>query len=161
MEFFMAEYGRLVVFFHVLSAIIWVGGMIAIRIAVHPALQKLDPVTTKLSRMLEILKRFYLAVAPFTFLSLLTAVILGVGLGFKHGDPFLYSLMHVKEGIWTVMFINFVTMMVLRSKAEKFLKMGDVESCQKKLAIGAKYLLPLNILLGVIALYMGVMFRGF
>jgi uncharacterized membrane protein len=161
MEFFMGEYGRLVIFVHVLSAFIWVGGMIAIRIAVHPVLQSLSPETEKLNRTLQILKRFYLLVAPFTFLSILTATILAVGLGFKHGDPFLYEMVHVKEGIWTVMFVNFVVMMVRRGRAEKFLKIGDVESCKKQLAIVPKYLLPINILLGVSALYLGVMLRGF
>ena len=34
------NYGYLIVFLHVLSAFIWVGGMIAVRVAVHPVIQR-------------------------------------------------------------------------------------------------------------------------
>ena len=34
------NYGHLIVFLHVLSAFVWVGGMIAIRVAVHPVIQR-------------------------------------------------------------------------------------------------------------------------
>ena len=39
---FFADNAFFVVFFHVLSAFVWVGGMIAIRGAVHPSLQHID-----------------------------------------------------------------------------------------------------------------------
>jgi len=40
MTTFFSNYGHLIVFLHVLSAIIWVGGMIAIRIAAHPVVSR-------------------------------------------------------------------------------------------------------------------------
>ena len=40
MSTFFADYGHIMVFLHVLSAFIWVGGMIAIRLAAHPVIQK-------------------------------------------------------------------------------------------------------------------------
>jgi len=41
-------YNHTVVFLHVLSAFVWVGGMIAIRVAVHPVLQSIEDPKTKL-----------------------------------------------------------------------------------------------------------------
>ena len=38
-EFFV-NYGHILIFLHVLSAIIWVGGMIAMRVAVHPVIAR-------------------------------------------------------------------------------------------------------------------------
>ena len=42
METLFNNFSSLIVFLHVLSAIIWVGGMIAIRFAVHYSMQEVD-----------------------------------------------------------------------------------------------------------------------
>ncbi len=49
----------LLFFLHVISAVIWVGGMIAIRLAVHYSMQEIDDPKIKLGRTLESLRRFF------------------------------------------------------------------------------------------------------
>ena len=149
----------LVVFLHVISAVLWVGGMIAIRFAVHYSIQNIAEPKIKIERTLENLKRFFNMVIPAIIILLVTAVIMILTLGFK-GTP-LYSFVIVKEVIWTIMTIVFITIYIKRNKAEKAFISGDFLSAKNNLAPIAKYYIPLNIVLGIIAIYFGVTLRGF
>lgn len=150
---------QLTVFLHVLSAIIWVGGMIAIRVAVHPSMQSIDDPKIKLGKTLQIMGRLFNLVIPFIILLLITAIIMAIGLKFKGTD--LYSTVLIKEGIWTVMTLNFIYMYSKRSKAQKLFNNGALAKAKEQVAKIPNLLLPLNILLGVVALYLGVALRGF
>lgn len=149
----------LVVFLHVISAVLWVGGMIAIRFAVHYSIQNIAEPKIKLERTLENLKRFFNMVIPAIVILLITAVILIISLGFK-GTP-LYSFVIAKEAIWTVMTLVFIFIFIKRNKAEKAFVEGDFLSAKNHLAPIAKYYIPLNIILGIVAIYLGVTLRGF
>jgi len=159
-EFFQSN-ASLVVFLHVISAIIWVGGMIAIRFAVHPALQNIEEAKVKMARTLEILKNFFSIVIIAVMLIILTAVVMSVGMGFKQGDPTLSMIVHAKEAIWFIMTVNFVTMIVRRNRAERAFLSGATHEAKEQLAPLAKFMIPTNIVLGIIALYLGITLRGF
>lgn len=58
-EFFL-EHSKLILFFHLLSVVIWIGGMIVIRFSVHYSFFKIDDVKTRLERILENLKKFFI-----------------------------------------------------------------------------------------------------
>ena len=149
----------LIVFLHVISAIIWVGGMIAIRLAVHPALQNIEEAKVKMARTLEILRSFFSIVVIAVFLIIVTAVIMSVGMGFKGTE--LSGIVHVKEAIWLIMTLNFGVMMYRRNKAERAFLSGAMQEAKEQLAPLAKFMIPVNIILGIIALYLGVTLRGF
>jgi len=149
----------IIVFLHVLSAVLWVGGMIAIRFAVHYSIQNIAEPKIKIARTLEYLKRFFNMVIPAIILLLVTAIILILTLGFK-GTP-LYSFVIVKEAIWTIMTIVFITIYIKRNEAEKAFISGDFLGAKTRLAPIAKYFIPLNITLGIIAIYFGITLRGF
>lgn len=161
MEFFISEYGRLIIFFHVISAVIWVGGMIAVRLAVHPSLQKIADPKIRIPRTLEVMKRLFMFMLPVVFLLLLTALLLVVGFDFKHNNPSLHSVILAKEAIWTVMTANLVMMIIRRKKAEKAFYLQQNEVMLRHMTLISKYMLPANILLGVIAVYLGIVLRGF
>ena len=91
----------LIVFLHVLSAFIWVGGMIAIRIAVHPVISRggvtgaqmlqndvkdsmLKP-QQRLGITLQITGRLFNLVMPFIVILLVTGLIMAVATGGHHG----------------------------------------------------------------------------
>jgi len=156
---FFADNAFFVVFFHVLSAFVWVGGMIAIRGAVHPSLQHIDDPKVRLARTLEIMHRLFMIVMPFIIVLLVTGGMMAIGMGFK-GTP-LYGMVHVKEAIWTIMTINYTWMFIKRNKAERLFVAGDLAGAKAVLAPIPNIMLPLNIALGVIALAVGVTLRGF
>jgi uncharacterized membrane protein len=153
---FFGTYAHSIVFLHVISAIIWIGGMIAIRLAVHPHLQLIEETRLKLEKTLSIMGRFFNIVMPFIIILLMTAVVMSMGMQLENK-----MIVHAKEGIWTIMAINFAFMYLKRRKAQKFFDNNQLADAKLTLALIPKVLLPLNIVLGVVALILGVTLRGF
>ncbi len=149
----------LVIFLHVLSAIIWIGGMIAVRFAVHYSMQNIAEPKIKIERTLENLQRFFNIVLPFIVILLFTALLLIFGIGFKETP--LNKFIHIKEGVWVIMTLIFITVYIKRNKAQKAYELGDMITTKAQLIPIAQYLIPINIVLGLIAVYLGVTLRGF
>jgi len=156
---FFNENATLVLFLHVISAIIWVGGMIAIRLAVHPAMQNIEESKVKMARTLEILRNFFSIVTIAVALIIVTAVVMSVGMGFKGTD--LSVIVHVKEAIWLIMTLNFGVMIYRRNRAERAFLSGAMQEAKEMLEPLAKFMIPVNIILGIVALYLGITLRGF
>lgn len=156
---FFKNYSLIIVFLHVISAVIWVGGMIAIRFAVHYSMQNIEDPKIKLARTLELLKRFFDMVIPAILTLLITAIIMVIALEFKGSE--LYSVVVVKEIIWSVMTFIFVTIYIKRNKAQKAFDNNDFLNAKNNLLPIATYFIPINITLGIIAVFLGVTLRGF
>lgn len=148
----------IIVFLHVISAVIWVGGMIAIRFAVHYSMQNIEEPKIKLSRTLENLKRFFYMVIPSILLLLITAIIMIIN--FKLKETPLYNIATTKELIWIVMTIVFIIIYIKREKAQKAFDNNDMLSVKNNLFPIATYLIPINIVLGIIAIFLGITLRG-
>ena len=153
------QYAPFIVFIHVLSAIVWVGGMIAIRLTVHPSLQTIESPQIKLGKTLEIMKRLLDMVIPMIIALIVTAIILAISEGFE-GTP-LYSIVIVKEVIWILMTTIFIVIYIKRIQAEKFFKQKEFAKAKDSLKLIPNLLLPINISLGLVALYLGITLRGF
>jgi uncharacterized membrane protein len=153
---FFANYAHTIVFLHVFSAIIWVGGMIAIRLAVHPNLQLIEDTRLKLNKTLAIMGKFFNIVTPFIIILFLTAIIMSMGMQLENK-----MLVHAKEALWMIMVINFTWMYLKRRKAQKFFDNNQLADTKLTLALIPKVLLPLNIILGIVAIGLGVSLRGF
>ncbi|MFZ5374101.1 MAG: hypothetical protein ACOZBX_00965, partial [Campylobacterota bacterium] len=54
-----ADHRTLIVFLHVLSAVVWVGGMIAVRFAAHQSLSMIADPKLRLERAAHTLKRLF------------------------------------------------------------------------------------------------------
>lgn len=155
---FFKNYSLIIVFLHVISAVIWVGGMIAIRFAVHYSIQNIEEPKIKLARTLELLKRFFSMVIPAILTLLITAIIMIISLGFKESE--LYSIVLIKEIIWSIMTFIFITIYIKRNKAQKAFDSGDFASAKNNLLPIATYFIPINIVLGLIVIFLGVTLRG-
>jgi len=167
-----ADYRTQIVFLHVISAVVWVGGMIAMKFAAHASFMQIESPLYRLERISQALKRLFMIVSPFVVILIITAVIMAVGLGFRAAavdangnviDEYamhVYNLVHVKEVIWMVMAANLFAMIVRRNKAEKLLIKGDSAGAKKILEVIGKYMVPLNIILGIAAIYLGVTLRN-
>ena len=171
---FFANYGHLIVFLHVLSAFIWVGGMIAIRVAVHPVIGRGGVTASqmlqndvmssmlvpkqRLGITLQVTGRLFNLVLPFIIILFATGLIMAIATGGHHGD--LKSLFLSKEILWTVMAVNYTYMYIKRAKAWRFFSKGEVALAKAQLSLIPNLLLPLNIILGIAALWLGVSLRG-
>ena len=155
MQTIFNNYSTIIVFLHVFSAVIWIGGMIAIRVAVHPSLQSIDDPKIKLGKTLEIVGRLFMLVMPFIIILFITAFIMIKALSLKGG------LIITKEVIWTIMTINYAFMFYKRAKAQKLFNSGNLPAAKDQVKILPNILLPINIILGVIAIILGVTLRGY
>ena len=167
-----ADYRTQIVFLHVISAVVWVGGMIAMKFAAHPSFIQIESPLHRLERISQSLNRLFMIVLPFVVILIITAVIMAVGLGFRAAavdasgnviDEYamhIYNLVHVKEVIWMIMAANLTVMIFRRNKAQKLLAKGDTAGAKKALELIGKYMVPINITLGIIAIYLGVTLRN-
>jgi uncharacterized membrane protein len=168
------NYGHLIVFLHVLSAFVWVGGMIAIRVAVHPVIQRGGVTASemlqndvkasmlvpkqRLGITLQITGRLFNLVMLFIAILFVTGLMMAIATGGHHGD--LKSLFLSKEIIWTIMAVNYTYMYIKRAKAWKLFSQGDVALAKAQMSFIPHLLLPINIVLGIVALWLGVSLRG-
>ena len=156
---FFDNYSSIIVFLHVISAVIWVGGMIAIRFAVHYSIQNIEDPKIKLARTLELLKRFFNMVIPAILTLLITAIIMIIALGFKGTE--LYNVVVIKEIIWSIMTLIIITIYIRRIKAQKAFDNNDFLNAKNNLLPIATYFIPVNIVLGLVAIFLGITLRGF
>jgi uncharacterized membrane protein len=145
-----SNFGTLIIFLHVLSAIIWIGGMIAIRFAVHYSVQTIQEVPIKLHTALLNLKYFFNIVIICIFTLLISAIIMSQSLSLD------VNIVHYKEAIWTMMTLIFIVVVIKRNKAEHYFKNNDFKNAKAQLEPIAKYLIPINIILGITALFFGI-----
>jgi len=150
---------NVIIFLHVISAVLWVGGMIAIRFAIHYSMQNIEDPKIKLGRTLENLQRFFNMVIPAILILLITAIMMILGLELKVTP--LYSFAIAKEIIWTVMTLIFIYIYIKRLKAQKYFDKGELALAKAALEPIAKIFIPTNIILGLIAIFIGVTLRGF
>ena len=156
---FFNDYTAIIVFFHVISAVIWIGGMISVRFAVHSAMQDITEPKIKLGVSLKYIQNLLNIVKHFIGILIVTAIIMTIGFGFK-GTP-LSPIAHTKEAIWLIMTVIFIIIWVKRTKAQKFYDNEDFKNAKNTLASLSMFLIPANIILGVIAIYLGITLRGF
>lgn len=150
---FFAEYKTLIVFLHVISAVVWVGGMIAMKFAAHPSFMQIESPAHRLERVADALKKLFTIVVPFVIILLVTAVIMIKGYSLSQSEYSMFS--HAKEGIWAVMTINLFVMIQRRNRAVKLLAEGDMVGAKFSLELIGKYMVPLNIILGIVAIFLG------
>jgi uncharacterized membrane protein len=153
------NFAGLIIFLHVLSAIIWVGGMITIKFAVHNSIADIEKQEIKLNIVLKYLKNFFMIVTPAIALLIVTAVFMTIGFNFK-GTP-LNPIVHAKEALWLIMTALFIFISLKRGKAQMYFDAKDYKSAKETLALLSTFLIPANIILGIITLYLGITLRGF
>jgi uncharacterized membrane protein len=154
---FVLEHRNYFIFVHVMGAVIWVGGMVAMRYAAHYSFVDIVSPADRLAKTSAALKRLFMIVMPFVLLIAATGALLTVAYDIKHTE--FHYLTHLKEAIWGVMFLNLSTMMWRRSKADESMQRGDYSRAGALLRPIAKFMVPLNIVLGVGAIFLGTLLR--
>lgn len=162
----MTDYTNEVIFLHVVSAVIWVGGMMAILIITKTAHKTVSD-ERRLAGRATLIKSYFKFLIPFILLSIFTAIFMA--LGYKDNafsdDGFvldmrsaeIYKYITMKGSIWGAMVLNMWLMVWVISKAEKTdCKLQKAADC---MWIVNTYLLPMNIIAGLIAIYIGVSIR--
>lgn len=171
--FIMSTFPNQIIFLHIISAVVWVGGMVAARYGrVKPlkTLSEPDEYIYETQRY----TRFFKLMTPFIVLLFITSVIMALG---YHANAYdedgfildqsaveLLKMIHTKGGIWTVMVMNMGLMAWINNKASKsFVACSNVKECKRckeALEIIFNYLMPANIILGAVEIMLGVIFSN-
>lgn len=133
--------------------------MVAMRFVSHYSLSSIDDVPLKLGKTLDNLQRFFKLLIPCIVLLIVSAFVLIIGLDLNHHSSSYIS--HLKETILLLMISIFILVYRKRNKAQHYYEEKDFNKTKKELLPIAKYYIPLNIILGVIQVYLGIVLRGF
>jgi len=167
-----SDYRTTIIFLHIISAVLWVGGMITMRFVAHASCSMIQDPKMRMERATHALNRLFNIAWPAATILIITAIFMAVGLGFREAavdaggkviDAYamsLYQTVHIKEAIWIIMVINLGAMMYRRNQAQKALAEDNLARAKAMLTPIAQYMVPVNIALGVIAIFMGVVLRN-
>jgi len=125
---------------------------------VHPVLQSIEEPRIKLGKTLEITGKLFHLVIPFILILLITGFMMLSAADGLHGG--LKMLFLSKEVIWSIMTLNFVYMYRKRRAAWKLFSAGKLPEAKAKVRHIPNVLLPINIVLGISALWFGITLRG-
>ncbi len=163
----MTDHATAIIFLHVLSAVIWVGGMAALWffakfLGKHPNNEQ------RLASRATLFKKFFLFLAPFVVLLFITSLFMALGYKDNAVDEFgfaldsrnleLYKYINTKGAIWTIMAMNMLFMAWILNRAS--CKLCHVKKATDCFWLITAYLLPINIILGAVEIYMGVFLRS-
>ena len=80
--------------------------------------------------------------------------------GYSISDTEYKIFAYAKEGIWTIMFLNLAVMIRRRNNAQKAIEKGEMVLAKAQLEMIGKYMVPVNIVLGVVAIFLGSYFSS-
>ena len=144
---------RWIVFAHVVGAVVWIGGMIMMRLAVHPSLDEAGD--RRIPFVLATLKR------SFGILSIAAAVMGITGIYLMVSIGGLGVLAHLKSSIWIAMVMVLGFAMWKLTKANEAYSQNNIQMCKSNLELIAIKLMPINIILGLLEIFFGVVLRGY
>ena len=162
MEFmdFFTRYTKYIVLLHVLSAAIWMGGMVALTITTSH-LVRMEPLKKdNLRIVMSILKRFFFWLSPFIVFIFITAIVMQIGFVFENGNPIYLTIVHMNQWIWLFMTLIFLYAVRKRYTAMKHYENENFQACKNDLILILDYLFVLTFILGVVASYFGLILRG-
>ncbi len=159
MDFF-TKYTKIIVLLHVLSAAIWMGGMITLTATMSHFIRMKPLKEDNIRIIMSSLKRFNFIVTFLILIVIVTALIMQMGFVFSQGNPILLTIVHTNEMMGGFMVAIFLYTVIKWRQAQKHYSSGNFLAAKNDLILVLDYLFPLNFFLGIIATYFGLILRG-
>ena len=156
METFYEQFAFIILPLHLISAMVWIGGMVLFIVAVYPSIKQIPNEKLMVRTNLRTLRRYFNFLVPFIMIVAITGVIMEIGAGYEHKNPTLGAIVGTKEAIWVLMFMNFILGYYKVIEAKKRCMASDSEQAKDNIRLIAHYLFGINIFLGLAALYFGL-----
>jgi len=157
---FYHEFVSIILPLHIVSAIIWIGGMISYVWASYPSIKQIPNEKLMIRTSLRTLRRLLNLFFIVSIITVITGLIIAVGANYADKDPLLATIINTKQALWIFMFFNlmFSFYKVLESKKECLASRSGTAKDNVRLV--SNYLIVINIFLGLIAAYFGMMLRN-
>ncbi len=163
----MTDYPTAVIFLHGMSAVIWIGGLIALWYISYFTSEELS-VEGRFENRASVIKRFFIFLYPSVFISLVTALFMAFGYldnaydpdGFivDMGNVAAFKLIKLKGSIWGALVFD----MLLIAYTIRNIKCGRAtdKAATDCMWLVHTYLLPAGILLGTVNIFIGAFLRN-
>lgn len=162
----MTEYSIFIIFLHVLSSVVWLGGLVTLLVLSRKANSEVEQ-ERRFAGRAALFKKLFKFLAPFVVMVAVTAIFMALGYkesamdaeGFVRdtGSFETYQYINAKIIIYLAMVIHMVFTIWIITKAEcRLCKTRRATDCMWLIN---RYLLPINIILGTVAIYLGVIIR--
>lgn len=146
---------------HIASAIVWVGASFIFSVGVFPSLAQIPNERMIVRTTIRIMSR-YLNVALFaSFTLLFSAVYLYISNEhILRANPLLSTIINTKALIWIYMSASYYYAKYKVKVAKNTCYHGDSVTAVNMLKIVANYVFIINFILGLVAIYFGILLRG-
>ena len=158
---FFGNFSRIIVFLHVVSAALLIGSLFALRFVTKPLLADIEDEEFRYKRTFQALDKYFIFVLPLMIVLISASLMMNIGLGFEYASPIIYTMIHIKEAIWLFLAFNFGFMYWKFLGAKSAFKIGDYFEVGEHITLIINCLITLNLILTLIAVYIGVVIRGF
>jgi uncharacterized membrane protein len=163
----MTDHPTTIIYLHVLSAMVWEGGMIALWFIGKQTSRELA-VEENFAKKVAVIKKYFLFLSPFILTIFVTAIFLA--LGYKDNaydlDGFvldmdnanMYKLINTNGSVFVVMVLNMFLMLytLTRTGTDRYKGNRSADS----IWLVNTFLLPFNIILGAGGTYIGAFLRN-
>ncbi len=146
---------------HIASAIVWVGASFIFSVGVFPSLAQIPNERMIVRTTIRIMTR-YINVAIFASLTLLLSAgyLYYMKMDILIANPVLSTIINTKGLIWLYMSASYFYAKYKVKVAKSTCFHGDSVRAVDILKVVANYVFVINFILGLVAIYFGIMLRG-
>jgi len=155
-EYLYENFGAFIVPVHLLSSVVWIGGMVMFVFSVYPSLKQIPNQKQMIRTSFRVLKRFYNILIPAMVLQAFSGVVMEYGRHYEEMDPTLVAIVGAKEAIWALMFMVAIFGYYKMGDTKKKCLGDEPELASDNIRLIAHYLFAISIFLGLFAIYFGL-----
>lgn len=159
-NFAFARADQILPLFHVLSAIFLVAYQFGVVMSVKN-MAKYPFSIENITRILAILDRYKRVFLIIFCINMLTGILVSMSDDYKFLDPMVAAIIATKVAIGAFMLMNFFYIHYKILSLKNSLKNANKIEINEYIIIITSYFIPLNLVLGVLAVYLGMVIGGF
>ena len=160
MSEFYYNYASIILPLHIISAVVWLGAMIGYIVSTYPSIKQIPNEKLMIRTSLRTLRRLLNLILIVSVVLVISGVIIAIGASYADKDPLLATIINTKEALWIFMFFNTVFSFYKILQAKKSCLASDSGAAKDNVRLVSHYLIVINIFLGLIAAYFGMMLRS-
>ena len=153
------EYLGIILTVHILSVIIWIGGMVTFMFSLYPSVLQIPNDKLMIRTSIRSLNRYFKILLPSVVILGISGILMEISGNYDAQAPTIEAMIGAKEAIFVLMSVNFSFGFYKIKEAKQRCMKSDIHYAQDNIRLIIHYFFGLNILLGIFALYFGIMIR--
>jgi uncharacterized membrane protein len=155
------NYGNVLMYIHIVGVTMFLGTLFAVRFLFYkPIEESIADNEERYTLYLKLLKRFFIFALFTLFIIMIVSVFLAAGLHFKNSNPTYSTMMHIKEFVWVFILFNMIYIYKKYKNALMAFKGNLLVETHENIILIIRYLVPIILFFGLIAVFFGNIVRG-